>query len=528
MRHTPLSGPEQRQEVLRRLEFALKGGGVGVCEADSRGHVHLLAASPAEDLGPLVVDEVGATLRGLSEVREADRTPHLWVAGHLRQRGWCVARVRSELPPPPPAGVERRSPERLTLELGGVCIGLIEGPDRQATTSRASSIVDQLPAILWTTDLELLVTSRSGASPNARNILPDRAPVVQLKQGRAGDAVTSESLAAHRQALAGESVSYQIQQADRCYDAHVKPLRDDAGAIAGVVGLALDVSDREHALAQSHRSQLELEDLIQNAPAGIRWTAPDGTILRANQAELDMLGYRSEEYVGKNIAAFHIDPSVAADTLRRLRAGESLRNVEARLRRRDGSICYGLVSASARWDSGEFVHARCLTRDITERKMAELALGQFKAMVDSADDAVIGKTLDGMITSWNPAAMRLYGYTAEEVIGKPITLLAPPDRIDEIRGMLERLRRGERIERHETTRVRKDGTQVEVSLAISPILDPHGRAIGATSIAHNITERKQVEQQLLHAALHDALTDLPNRAYFVERVSQALDRKSVV
>src|SRR5438067_4866361 len=145
-------------------------------------------------------------------------------------------------------------------------------------------------------------------------------------------------------------------------------------------------------------------------------------------------------------------------------------------------------------------------------------------MVDSADDAVIGKTLDGVITSWNPAATRLYGYTAEEVIGKPIALLAPPDHIDELPRILERVRRGGRIEHHETTRVRKDGARIEVSLSISPILDAQGRPVGATAIAYDVTARQQAEQQLAHGALHDALTDLPNRAYFVERVSQAQAR----
>src|SRR6267143_4347437 len=133
MRHVLPTGPEQRQEVLRRLGIALKGRGVGVCEADSRGHLRLVAANRAEDLGPIAVDDVKATLRRLSEVPEADRTPRLWVAGRSRQQGWCVAPVRGELPQPPPAGVERRSLERLTLELGGVCIGLIKALDREAT-----------------------------------------------------------------------------------------------------------------------------------------------------------------------------------------------------------------------------------------------------------------------------------------------------------------------------------------------------------------------------------------------------------
>jgi len=504
---------------------------VGVCEADARGRVRLLAASSATAVDPVAANEVEATLRELGEVQGAGQTPRLWVAGRLKPQHWCVTPVRTALPQPPPAGVERRSPERLTLELGGVCIGLIEAPGREATASGAAgpqallaSIAEQVPALLWTTDAALRVTSRSGSGPQSLELLPSRVVGASLLEQYDRGELPAESVDVHRQALAGKSVSYQIRLADRYYDARVKPLRNDGGAIVGVVGLAVDVSDRERALVQARRSQRELEDFVEHTPVGMRWTGPDGTILRANQAELEMLGYRSEEYVGKNVAAFHVDPEVAADTLRRLRAGEALPNVETRLRRRDGSICYGLVSASARFDGGEFVHARCLTRDITERKVAELTLAQFKAMVESADDAVVGKTVDGIITSWNPAATRLYGYAAEEVIGKPITLLAPPDSVDQVRGILERVRRGECGEREETTRVRKDGTHVEVALAVSPILDPHGQVIGATSIAHDITERKRVEQQLLHAALHDALTDLPNRAYLVERVSQTQAR----
>src|SRR2546421_2924711 len=119
---------------------------------------------------------------------------------------------------------------------------------------------------------------------------------------------------------------------------------------------------------------------------------------------------------------------------------------------------------------------------------------------------------------------RLYGYAAEEVMGKPIAMLVPPDGLDELAEILERLRRGEHVEHRDTTRVRKDGTLVEVSITISPILDANGRPIGATTIARDNTARRRAEQQLLHEALHDALTDLPNRAYFVERVSQALAR----
>ena len=520
------SAVEQRwQEVLRRAAIALKGGGVGVWEADPGGRLRLLATSEAEGLAPMVADDLEATLSALG-VLPPRRGPGRWVASRLKGRRWCIAPVRRDAPQPPPAGLERRGRERLTLELAGVCIGLIDEPQSRDVESvaRLALILDQVPAILWTTDAELHVISRAGAGLRSQQILPERIVGASLLEQQSQHKVGSESVAAHRRALAGESISYQIRLLHGCYDAHVEPLRDEGGAIVGVVGLAVDVSDREQALAQAHRSQAELEEFFESAPVGIRWTAPDGTILRANRSELDLLGYQPDEYLGRNIAQFCVNPEVAVDSARRLEGGETLRNVEIRMRHHDGSIRNGLLSANALFEGKQFIHARCVTRDITDRVQAEQALAQFKAMVESADDAVIGKTLEGIITSWNPAATRLYGYAADEVIGKPIAVIAPADRVDELAGILERLRRGEHIEHYDTTRVRKDGTSVEVSITISPILDSHGRPIGATTIARDITARKQAEHQLLHEALHDALTDLPNRAYFVERVSQALAR----
>jgi diguanylate cyclase (GGDEF)-like protein/PAS domain S-box-containing protein len=497
---------------------------VGVWEADPRGRLRLLAASDAERIAPAVADDLEPTLRELHVLPR--RAPSRWVASRLGGLRWCIAPVRRDAPRPPPAGLERRGRERLTLELVGVCIGLIDeaqSPDVESV-ARLALILDQVPAILWTTDVELRVISRAGAGLKSQQILPDRIVGASLLEQQSLHKVGSESVAAHRRALAGESVSYQIRLFPRCYDAHVEPLRDEGGAIVGVVGLAVDVSDREQALAQAHRSQAELDEFFENAPVGIRWTAPEGTILRANRSELDLLGYQPDEYLGRNIAQFCVDPEVAVDSVRRLVAGETVRNVDIRMRHRDGSIRHGLLSANALFESGQLIHARCVTRDITDRIEAEQALAEFKAMVESADDAVIGKTLEGIITKWNPAATRLYGYAADEVIGKPIAVLAPADRVDEFAGILERLRRGEHIEHFDTTRVRKDGTSVEVSITISPILDSDGRPVGATTIARDITARKRAEQQLLHEALHDALTDLPNRAYFVERVSQALAR----
>jgi PAS domain S-box-containing protein len=121
------------------------------------------------------------------------------------------------------------------------------------------------------------------------------------------------------------------------------------------------------------------------------------------------------------------------------------------------------------------------------------------AIIESAEDAIISKTLDGIITSWNKGAEHLFGYTAEEIIGKPVVILIPPDHEDEEPGILERLRRGERIEHYETQRVRKDGTLIEVSLTVSQIKKADGTVIGASKIARDITKRKQAEARLQEA-----------------------------
>jgi PAS domain S-box-containing protein len=137
------------------------------------------------------------------------------------------------------------------------------------------------------------------------------------------------------------------------------------------------------------------------------------------------------------------------------------------------------------------------------------------AIVDSSDDAIIGKTLDGVIISWNKGAERLYGYSATEVIGRPISILIPPERPDELPQIMERLRRGERIDHFRTDRVRKDGERIEVSVTISPVLDEDGRVVGASAIARDVTEQERavrealaVREQFVAVAAHELRTPL--------------------
>jgi PAS domain S-box-containing protein len=240
----------------------------------------------------------------------------------------------------------------------------------------------------------------------------------------------------------------------------------------------------------------ELTDFFEAATVSLHWVGEDGTILRANQAELDLLGYERDEYVGHHISEFHVDRPVIDDVLRRLLAGEVLHQYPARLRCKDGRIKEVRIDSSAYHHNGRFVHSRCFTRDVTLERAAHEAMARLAAIVSSSTDAIVGKTLDGVVTSWNAAAERSFGYSASEMIGQSVYRLIPEELHDGERAILERLRRGEAVELTESERVRKDGERIWISLSVSPVRDSTGVIVGAASVKRDITERRRAEAEL--------------------------------
>jgi PAS domain S-box-containing protein len=171
------------------------------------------------------------------------------------------------------------------------------------------------------------------------------------------------------------------------------------------------------------------------------------------------------------------------------------------------------ITVSTRWVAerdarGNITAVLESNRDIGEVKRAQEAQNRLAAIVESSDDAIVSKNLDGVITSWNKAAERMFGYTAEEAIGENITLIIPPDRLDEEVDILARIRVGERVDHFETVRKRKDGTLFDIAVTISPVKDSTGRIIGASKVGRDISEHKRMERALKDVELSGRLLQL--------------------
>ena len=220
-----------------------------------------------------------------------------------------------------------------------------------------------------------------------------------------------------------------------------------------------------------------------------------GRVQEFNPASERVFGFSRSEAVGKELAELIIPPRLRErhrqGLARYLKTGEGPligKLIEIEALRRDGSEILVALAINATQVNGSPIFTAYL-RDITERKRAEETNRRLAAIIESSGDAIISKDLDELVASWNKEAERLFGYSADEIIGKPITVLVPPDRHNEELGIIERLRQGERVFRYETVYLRKDGTALNVSLAVWPIKDETGNVIGASKIARDITER---------------------------------------
>jgi PAS domain S-box-containing protein len=243
-------------------------------------------------------------------------------------------------------------------------------------------------------------------------------------------------------------------------------------------------------------------DVLEALPAAIYITDASGRIIFYNQAAADLWGHQpvlgTSEWCG-SWKLYRSDgsqlPHDQCPMALALKEGRSIRGVEAIAERPDGTRVPFVPYPTPLFDEdGALVGAVNMLVDVTDRLRTEEADQQLAAIIEDCDDAIISKDLRGVINSWNRGAERLFGYSAEEVVGRPVTILIPADRQDEEPGILERLRRGERIDHYETVRLRKDGSLVDVSLTVSPIKNGSGEVIGASKIVRDITGLKRTRE----------------------------------
>jgi PAS domain S-box-containing protein len=288
--------------------------------------------------------------------------------------------------------------------------------------------------------------------------------------------------------------------------------------ILGLVFVSSSIDRRLYAQSQElEKSRSQLQMIFDNMSEGILVLDREGTTVLVNPTAVHLLSLPEDSYTYEEIAeqyeAFSADgeplPRSQWPIARALR-GDFVRNCVILSRRKSAgeTVAREITTAPVANGFGGSGQIIISYRDITERRQIDEARNRLAAIVEFSEDAIIGKSDKGIVTSWNMGAEKLFGYTAQEMIGQSITLLLPEDRLHEEADILARIKRGEIVDHIETVRKTKDGQRIQVSLTISPIRDRTGKVIGASKIARDITERKHLESQLFHSQKMDAIGQL--------------------
>ncbi len=305
---------------------------------------------------------------------------------------------------------------------------------------------------------------------------------------------SDESVAHIAPAAKAPALPRSTQRSDKVAvgeDVHLKVLRPELSRDRKAEVSANPRKDERFPSGES-----EVREYLETAAVGMHWLAPDGTVLWANRTELALLGYKEGEFVGHSLAEFLGDAAMLPELLHHVSDGASVHGWEFRLRCGDGQLRWFRIDASPHARDGKLVHVHCFLLEIGEKRRADEAQMRLAAIVESSDDAIASKDLNGIITSWNAAAEHILGYTAEEIVGKSILTIIPPELHKDEPEILRRIQAGERIEHFQTIRERKSGERIHVSVTVSPVRDSRGKIIGAAKILRDITEQKKLEAAL--------------------------------
>jgi len=281
----------------------------------------------------------------------------------------------------------------------------------------------------------------------------------------------------------------------------LSPVYDAQESIVGISAIYKDLTEQKRARRDLRTSETKFKKIFEASSETITINAlNDGTYIAVNDRFVQMMEYTAEEVIGKTVADLRIwtQSEQRRSAIKELLANGAIKNVEVEFESKSGRVFSSLFSAVVM----EIENQPCVVsfvRDISERKRAEQSHSLLAAIVQSADDAVFSLDLETRITTWNPGAERLYGYSAAEIIGRRIDMLAPPDRVDESGKLVAKVLQAKTVERCDTKRSRKDGTLFDAAIVASPVYDAAGVIVGVSEIVRDITERRQTEQDLTDA-----------------------------
>jgi PAS domain S-box-containing protein len=401
----------------------------------------------------------------------------------------------------------------------------------------------------------------------------------------AGETLPATSLP---ESLIGEEGEMIIERPDLSrivVRASTVPIKDEPGDVVGMIYCFYDITPQKKTQKELEWKSRELQDYVDNAAIGLHWVNEQGIIIWANKAELDMLGYTEEEYIGRHISEFHTDRHKIEDILDKLSRHEALNKYESILLCKDGTSKTVHISSNVFWEEGRFVHTRCFTIDVTEEKKLLLALQEserkyrelvfslekkieektcdlekksdelrkseerYHKMIEEVEDyAIILLNKDGIVQNWNRGAEKIKGYKEEEIVGKSFQQFYLPE--DREKGLplrlLETARRKGKAN-HEGWRMRKDGTVFWGSIVLTALHDNENHILGFTKVTRDLTEKKLAEdkmkeytgqlefqnkelEQFAYAASHDMKEPLRKihfyNSFVIENTSNHLDERS--
>ncbi|HTA20150.1 MAG TPA: PAS domain S-box protein [Polyangia bacterium] len=290
-------------------------------------------------------------------------------------------------------------------------------------------------------------------------------------------------------------------------------LYDRDGALIGLCSIGIDVTARKHAEKQAGSDSQYARSLIEASLDPLVTISAEGKITDVNEGSIKVTGRSRETLIGTDFCDYFTEPAKAREGYQEAFSEGSVTDYPLTIRHEEGKLTEVLYNASVYKDAeGRVLGVVAVARDVTHQKKAGEERSRLAAIVDTTMDAFIGKSLEGVVTSWNKGAARTFGYTADEMIGQHVSVLIPPNLRAEEQRALETLGRGVRLEPYETLRVRKTGEIFDVLLTISPVQDADGRIIGASSIARDITTQKHASQyarSLIEASLDPLVTISP-------------------